>query len=164
MLQKSTVQYLLPFNFGGTFTGASQDINDQFGWFLIPNRLPFPFREGMSDWERQTVWLKLNFLKAIPLWSNLSDPRSQQKDSKFSFAYPLILKMVMGKNRNRDYTQSTFNPWKLPADWSKRMWYQFLNQSETLLEYWFCLVTKIQMSCNWPIRHAVKKAVDLSEG
>ena len=28
-------------------------------------------------------------------------------------------------------------PWKLPADWSKRTRYQFLNQSETLLE-WLC--------------------------
>ena len=59
-----------------------------------------------------------------------------------------------------------FSSWKLtplelPAEWSTRMSYQFLNQSDTLLEWlcnfwegskyfgnWFWLVTKIQMSCN----------------
>ena len=39
------------------------------------------------------------------------------------------------------------------TDWSKRMRCQILN--------WFWLVIKTQMSCNWPIRNAIRKAVDL---
>ena len=70
---------------------------------------------------------------------------------------------------------ASFNPWELMADWSKRMRYQFLNQSEIVLEWfcnswgvkskylenWFWLVNKILMSFNKPIRISVAKTVDL---
>ena len=66
-------------------------------------------------------------------------------------------------------------PWELPVYWSKWMRYQFLNQSETWLQFvsflkggvksthlenWFWLVTKMQISSNQPIRNAVRMAAD----